>query len=165
MQPAEFTDLLDRASTCAVDFAQGMAIDRLPESLRYRVLLNQSCDDNATDREVVYPDDDDVVLDNLDAEDVVKSLCREGRCPVWINIRVEASAIDYTLLVLDCCGRFTDDASKMYYSHQGTGPFGIKSPVLPVGFKKGERFALRRVNRRGVIAAALRRIGRVKERS
>lgn len=41
-----------------------------------------------------------------------------------------------------CCGRFTSDPQKMYYSERGFGPFGIKSPDLPRDYTEGLQFEI-----------------------
>jgi len=72
-------------------------------------------------------------------------LCRDGRCPEWIDISVEAVGEGVTVFRLTCCGRYTADPGRMHYTRHGLGPFGVKSPVLPRGFREGERFSLKAV--------------------
>ena len=79
-------------------------------------------------------------LTRISAETVVALLHRDGRCPEWIDVSVEAIGTGFTLLRLLCCGRYTDDRKKMHYDDQGLGPFGIKSPVLPPNYVEGSKF-------------------------
>ena len=65
-------------------------MQELPIVIRYHVLLNQSCDDHATSDDVLYPEDDGKEIDRISAETVVALLCRDGRCPEWIDVSVEA---------------------------------------------------------------------------
>jgi len=141
----EFHQLLLTAGKNAASFAERYIVPRLPDRFRYHVVLNQSFDGNATPDEVLYPQDDgrDVVCDS--DRDVVALLCRDGRCPEWIDIGVEAIGEGFTLLRLLCCGRFTNDVEKMYYSKTGLGPFGIKSPYLPPDYVEGSRFDIPRI--------------------
>jgi hypothetical protein len=136
----EFHQLLLTASNNAARFAERYVTPRLPDNFRYHVLLNQSFDGNATPDEVLYPQDDgkEVVRDS--DKEVVALLYREGRCPEWIDVSVEAIGSGFTLLRMLCCGRFTNDLKKMYYSNRGLGPFGIKSPELPPDYVEGSRF-------------------------
>jgi hypothetical protein len=145
MTKPDFRILLIACSTLAVRFAQSMVTQSLSYDCRYHVLLNQSADHNATSGEVLYPSDDGKTFAQLKEEEVVELLCRENRCPEWIDISVEAVSDTFTLMRLYCCGRFTADLSKLYYANSGQGPFGVKSPNLPMGWTKGMQFTLKRV--------------------
>lgn len=142
MTRSEFVLLLERASASSLDFARRYVQNELSETLRYHVLLNQSCDDNAKPDERVYPEDDGREYPSLSADAVADLLVREGRCPEWIDVAVEMQADDHTRMRLLCCGRYTDDELRMYYTRQGTGPFGIKGPNLPPGYVEGTRFTI-----------------------
>jgi hypothetical protein len=150
MTRSEFIGFLAKASASSLDFARRYVENELPETLRYHVLLNQSFDGNAKPDERVYPEDDRREYPSLLAEAVADLLLRDGRCPEWIDVAVEAQAEDYTQMRLLCCGRYTDDQSRMYYTRQGTGPFGIKSPNLPPGYREGTRFRLPMVQPSGL---------------
>jgi hypothetical protein len=145
MTREEFLSLLTRASESALVFAQRYVENELPKEARYHVLLNQSYDNSASVDEVVYPKDELREFACLTQQQVADLLVREDRCPEWIDIAVEALAVDHTRLRLVCCGRYTADTSRLYYAHQGTGPFGIKSPNLPPGWAEGSKFRIPRV--------------------
>ena len=140
MTESEFHQLLLTASEHAVRFAERYVVQELPGTLRYHVLLNQSFDGNATSEEVLYPEDDGKDVVRVSAQTVVALLYRDGRCPEWIDVSVEAVGTGFTLLRLLCCGRYTNDRKKMYYDDQGLGPFGIKSPALPSDYVEGSKF-------------------------
>jgi hypothetical protein len=142
MTREEFMNLLITASVSAVNFASRYVENDLALELRYRVLLNQSCDQHAKADERVYPLDDGLEYPSLTAEDVTKVLWRDGWCPEWIDVAVEAQAVDHTQVCLRCCGRYTSDERRMYYAQQGTGPFGIKSPDMPYGYIEGTKFRI-----------------------
>lgn len=142
MTEADFRVLLTAASFMAVRFGQRYVTQTLPFDFRYDVRLNQPCDDHATGDDVLYPDDNDRVVSLATEADVVPLLYRDGRCPQWIDISVERIGVPYTELRLLCCGRFTDDGTKMYYSDRGLGPFGVKSPDLPPDFEDGTTFEI-----------------------
>jgi hypothetical protein len=142
MRAADFRLRLDAASFYATRFAATMVRDKLPYEFRYCVILNASHDKNPKEDEIVYPEDDDVIFEDLDANAVVGLLCREERVPQWIDIAVGFRERDHTLLSLLCCGRYHADDNRLSYFEQGTQPFGIKSPTLPPRDKDGARFRL-----------------------
>ena len=146
MTPAQFHILLVAASFVSLRLAQRYVSHDLPiGGFRYGVSLNQSHDAAATQDERVFPSDEGRIVEGLTEQEVVALLCRNGTCPEWIDIYPEAVGPGVTLFRLLCCGRFTPDPAKMYYTSRGLGPFGIKSPVLPPKFREGDRFALKAV--------------------
>ena len=142
MTESEFHELLLTASNEAIRFAKRYVAQALPSTAKYHVELNQSFDGHATSDEVVYPEDDGKEVTRVSAETVVALLCRDGRCPEWIDVSVESVGTGFTLLSLLCCGRFTSDPQKLYYSNRGFGPFGIKSPYLPRDYTEGSQFEI-----------------------
>jgi len=142
MTRSEFIALLNKATTAAMGFARTCVDNELPETVRFHVYLNQSFDGHATAEERVYPEDDGRELDCVSEEEVANAIFRDGRCPGWIDISVAAQSATHTQVDLVCCGRYTDNPRLMYYTARGMGPFGIKSPMMPVGFKEGTRFRL-----------------------
>ena len=120
MTESEFYTLLLTASYNAREFAERYVMQELPIVLRFHVQLNQSYDGSATAEEVLYPEDDGKEVDRISAETVVALLCRDGRCPEWIDVSVEAVGSGFTLLSLFCCGRYTDNRKKMYYDDKGS---------------------------------------------
>ena len=142
MTRSEFMSLLTKATRASVDFARRYVENDLPETVRFHVLLNQSYDGNANAEEHIYSEDDGRELPSVTSDGVAELLVRDGRCPEWIDVAVEAEGGDHTLMRLLCCGRYTADESRMYYTRQGTGPFGIKSPNLPFGYAEGTKFRI-----------------------
>ena len=142
MTEADFRVLLIASSFMAVRFAQRYVTQRLPFDFRYEAHLNQSCDDHASLDDVLYPDDSARIVTCNSETDVVELLYRDGRCPQWIDISAFRVGDTFTEMQLLCCGRFTHDRDKLYYTHGGTGPFGIKSPVFPFGYEEGTTFTL-----------------------
>jgi hypothetical protein len=140
-----FIEFLSKASMSSLAFARRYVENDLPDTLRYHVVLNQSYDGKAETAERVYPEDDGREYASLAAAAVADVLLRDGRCPEWIDVAVEAQADDHTRMRLLCCGRYTEDDSRMYYTRQGTGPFGIKSPNLPPGYQEGTKFSVPKV--------------------
>lgn len=145
MTRSEFMSLLAKATNASVDFARRYVENDLPETVRFHVLLNQSYDGNAGADDRVYPKDDGCELPSVTPDGVADALVRDGRCPEWIDVAVEAEGSDHTLMRLLCCGRYTNDESRMYYTRQGTGPFGIKSPNVPFGYAEGSKFRIPKV--------------------
>jgi hypothetical protein len=154
MTKDEFHKLLERASLAAIDFARQYVADELPKNLRFHLLLNQSCDDESTTDDRVYPEDKgkDIIEDTQ--ESVIKHLLRDGKCPQWIDVSVEATGNDFTLIELICCGRYTSDPAKMYYHDRGMGPFGIKSPVLPPDYDGKTKFMIKKKSNNKILGTA-----------
>jgi len=135
------------AARHARDFARGFVVEALPESMMFRVLLNQSNDDIEPLRtgEVVFPLDSaehrSQALRACDAQTVVDELWREGRVPEWVDLSVVDVEGGCTVVELLCCGRFTDDESLLYHRAEGRPPFHVTSPVLPPNHDE-KRFSL-----------------------
>lgn len=152
MTQDEFTALLMRCTVDCVAFCRGYVIDVLPDAVLYTVRLNQSCDVHPLhDDEVVFPEDSSVppgLLCGRSAQQTADLLWREGRIPEWVDMSVVDASSEHTHVGLLCCGRFTANAQRWYYAHRGNGPFGIKSPVLPVK-SNGNAPVKFRLNRHG----------------
>src|SRR5437763_1764388 len=132
MTRSAFMSLLTKATAASVSFARRYVENDLSETVRFHVRLNQSYDASTKADERVYREDDGREFSFVTSNRVADLLVRDGRCPEWIDIAVEAEGDGYTLIQLLCCGRYTPDETRLYYTRQGTGPFGIKSPNLPL---------------------------------
>jgi hypothetical protein len=99
---------------------------------KYNLILNYSHDLNCHEKFDTYPEDNGIIKLNLVEEEVVEILYRKNKIPVWIDINVLKSSSTSTTFRLLCSGRYTDSEEELYYHTKGTGPFGIKSPVLPI---------------------------------
>lgn len=137
-----FFELLMTSSKLAYDFAKNFVADELPVNFKYSVNLNESFDDRNSTLFGSFPDDNDKSVELIDAEEVVELLCRNNKIPVWIDISVEGIFNQQTVFRLLCAGRYSSAEQELYYVKNGTGPFGIKSPALPVDFVEGEKFKL-----------------------
>ena len=142
MQKDTFHEHLVRATGHSVEFARRYVRNRLPESFRYFVDLNQSYDGNPLEAgERVFPDDvarHGACVGPLSADHVVELLWRDGLVPEWVDVSVERADDTHTFIRLLCCGRFTDRAERLYYSDTDVCPFGCKSPVLPPGWSESD---------------------------
>lgn len=116
MDKETFSNRLQEVTRINRDFATRFVSNHLPDSNRYLVRLNQSCDDNLKTGEHVFPRDTDPVFP-LSAAEAVDLLCRENRVPEWIDISVERADSEHTYLLLLCCGRFTDDETALLPRH------------------------------------------------
>lgn len=143
MTSSEFQTLLAKATNIAFDFAKNYIVDDLPHNFKYNVQLNISRDDINLTQFDIYPNDNDKVIDLIDADKVVQVLNRKGKVPVWIDISVEFVHKNCTVFSLSCAGRYSDNEDEFYYSKNGTGPFGVKSPALPIDYIDGEKFILK----------------------
>jgi hypothetical protein len=145
MTKAEFNILLASSSRFAYDFAKNYVADDLPSDFKYTVQLNVSRDNPGLTQFDIYPNDNDKIVELITATQVVELLCRKDKVPVWIDISVVSIYKNFTVFSLLCAGRYSADANEFYYSKQGTGPFGIKSPVFPPGYKDdGSKFKLKK---------------------
>lgn len=143
MKKPDFHFLLLGASYAAFKFAEGMVRDTLTTEFRYNVFLNISNDSPELNQFDVYPEDAGKRHDMITAGEVAELLWRKEKLPVWIDISVESVVGDITVLRLLCAGRYSSDPEAYYYKAGGSGPFGIKSPVLPPDHSEGSRFKLR----------------------
>ncbi|MCD1117960.1 hypothetical protein [Chryseobacterium turcicum] len=143
MTKNEFLLLLRKSSMYSFDFAKRYVTDELPNDFRYSICLNVSYDEPNLTQFDLYPKDDNKKFKLIDENEVVELLCRKDKVPVWIDISVESVYKDKTILSLYCAGRYSDNENEFYYIKQGTGPFGIKGPIFPIGYKEGQKFKLK----------------------
>ena len=145
MTKTEFHTLLLDCSRHSFDFAKKYVLDNLPNDFKYTVKLNASNDDPALKQFDIYPNDNDKIVKLISATAVVDLLYRKDKVPVWINISVESIQKNSTVFELLCAGRYSADSNEFYYFKHGTGPFGIKSPTFPPGYKDdGSKFHLKK---------------------
>ncbi|WP_272151348.1 hypothetical protein [Tenacibaculum aiptasiae] len=144
MTKEEFSTLINGASFISFKFAQEFLKNKLIPEFRYDVYLNMSNDNPALTQFDIYPEDNERVETGLTYKEVVDLLYRKGKVPVWIDIAVHKSGRKITTFKLLCAGRFSNDKGEYYYQSRGTGPFGIKSPNLPIGYKEGKKFRLKK---------------------
>lgn len=143
MTKEDFLFLLLGASYASYKFAQSFVTDELPTDFRYDVHLSVSMDSPDLKQFDIYPEDNGKILKSLKDKEVMNLLCRNNKVPVWIDISVVSTKNQYTILQLLCAGRYSDNRREFYYEKNGSGPFGIKSPVFPVDYEEGTKFKLR----------------------
>ena len=134
MTQAEFERLLHRATTAAIDFARQFVTNMHPNQYRYYVVLNQSYDKRVASGDLTFPEDEGLKRIGLELGEVVELLYRQGRCPIWIDISVAAVEDNSVCIQLICAGRYTSNDATLYDVRSKMGPFGIKSPTLPIGY-------------------------------
>ncbi len=142
MTREEFLFHLKGASLIALKFAENYVKDKLTTDFKYNVILNASTDDINLAAFDIYPEDTGTIQLDLTDNDVVELLYRKEKVPVWIDINVLKSSRKTTTFNLLCAGRFTNNKEEFYYNRNGSGPFGIKSPKLPMDYKEGKKFKL-----------------------
>lgn len=140
MDRNQFAQRFAAAATQARSFAQSLVLESLPESLRFRVLLNSSYDGNPLHPdERVFPEDGSIeqslALLRCSEAEVVELLWRDGMVPEWINLSVCARLPDATVLEALCCGRYTANAELLYHAHEGYPPFHVVGPPLPFDYE------------------------------
>ena len=139
----EFHSLLIHSSKIALDFAKTYVTDNLSDNFRYTIHLNVSNDDLNLKQFEVFPRDNEKVIKYNTAEKVINLLVRNEKIPVWIDISVEHAQKNATFFRLLCAGRYSAHENEFYYLKGGTGPFGIKSPDLPIDYIEGVKFNLK----------------------
>jgi len=142
MTKSEFQKYLVKSSFYAFEFANKYVNDELFTDFKYNLILNMSKDDDRDDKFDLYPEDNGVIKLNLSKNEVIEVLCRKEKVPVWIDINVLKTSKKTTIFNLLCSGRYTNIEEELYYYKRGTGPFGIKSPLLPNNYIEGEKFYL-----------------------
>lgn len=140
MTEQEFRALFRKAQNQAFDFAKSFVSNDLEEKFKFDISLNESADVPRVEDFDYYPEDDNKRFKNLTEEEIVKLLFRNKKIPVWIDINVKTVRGGYTIMNLLCAGRFSGDENEYYYKKRETGPFGIKSPIFPIGLKKDSKF-------------------------
>jgi len=143
MKKDDFTAYLLASAYWAVRCAQTVVKDKLTFDFRFDVELNASCEPlNDASYLRTFPADDGKKLEFQTYNEVADLLARDAHVPVWIDITVKKVVQGVTVFDLRCAGRYSSETKDYYYSDRGQGPFGIKSPPLPVGWRQGERFWL-----------------------
>lgn len=143
MTKPEFEILINGASFVSFKFATQYLKNKLVPEFRYDVYLNISQDDPSLTQFDIYPEDNGRIENGLTDKEVCELIYRKGKVPVWIDIAVHKSDRNTTTFKLLCSGRYSDDKEEYYYQSGGTGPFGIKSPNLPLDYKEGQKFKLK----------------------
>lgn len=142
MTKEEFRFHLNGASLVALKFAERYVKDKLTTDFKYNVILNASTDNESLTQFDIYPEDNGIIKLDLIDDEVIELLYRKNKVPVWIDINVLKSNRKSTTFNLLCAGRYTDNKEEFYYNMNGSGPFGIKSPKLPLNFEEGQKFRL-----------------------
>lgn len=142
MTKEEFNILLSECSKKAIDFASKYVSNDMPFKFKYDVRLNVSNDNPNLTQFDIYPEDNNKTYSAISHNEVVDILVRKNKVPVWIDIFVDSTKKDCTLIKIWCSGRFSDDSSHYYYNKNKTACFGIKSPNLPIEYREGEKFKL-----------------------
>ena len=142
MTKIEFQFHLVGATFMAHRFAKNYLINKLPIEFKYNVELNGSKDDPKLEQFDIYPEDNGIVKNGLSESEVIDLIFRNEKIPVWIDINVCKSDEVKTTINLLCAGRYSNDKKEFYYNHNGSGPFGIKSPILPSNYIEGTKFKI-----------------------
>lgn len=142
MTKQEFLSRLQGASLISLKFAERYVTDKLTDDFKYNVIFTPANYNDDLTKFDVYPEDEGVIKLSLTEIEVIDLLCRKNKIPVWINISVLKSSKKSTTFNLLCAGRYSDNEEEFYYNDNQLGPFGIKSPTFPIGYKEGEKFSL-----------------------
>lgn len=142
MTKQEFLSRLQGASLIALKFAERYVTDKLTDDFKYNVIFTPANHNDDLTKLDVYPEDEGSIKLTLTEIEVIDLLCRKNKIPVWIDISVLKLSKKSTTFNLLCAGRYSDNEEEFYYNDNQLGPFGIKGPTLPIGYKEGEKFSL-----------------------
>ncbi|CAC9977064.1 MULTISPECIES: hypothetical protein [Flavobacterium] len=143
MTKEEFLFHLNGASFVALKFAENYVKDKLTTDFKYNIIFTPPNVIGNMDQFDIYPEDEGIIRLNLTDKEVVELLYRKNKIPVWIDINVLKSSRKSTTFNLLCAGRYTDNKEEYYYNDNGSGPFGVKGPTFPIGYKEGKKFRLK----------------------
>ena len=143
MNKPDFLFLLLGASYASFKFAKEFVKNDLKSEFKYDLELNVSHDNPELKQFDIYPEDNEKKYFDLTEKQVVEILCRNDKVPVWIDIAVSKYDRRKTTFKLLYAGRYSNDKKEFYYTNGGSGPFGIKSPNHPFGYKEGTKFKLK----------------------
>ena len=142
MTQNEFLELLKKSSNQAIEFAKEYVTDELKSNYLYNVFLCKSDDDPKLIQFDIYSEEKGKTKKHLTDIELSKLILRKNKVPVWVDISVSYVEKEKTVFNLNCACRFSDDENEFYYVRNGTGPFGVKSPVLPAYFEERQKFKL-----------------------
>ena len=129
MTKIEFLFHLQGASFQALKFAEKHVKTELKTNFKYNVIF---ADENANPK---------MKLDLTDQQ-VVDVLYINEKIPIWIDINVLKSSRKETTFNLLSSKDYSNNKDEYYYNHNGSGPFGVKSPILPPNYEEGKKFKL-----------------------
>lgn len=144
MTKQEFLIRLKNSSIEAAKFAEHYITDKLTNDYKYNVIFTPANYNDDPSKFDIYPEDEGIIKLNLTDIEVIDLLCRKNKIPVWIDINILKSSRKCTTFDLLCAGRYSDNEEEFYYNDNQSGPFGIKSPTFPIGYKEGEKFSLKK---------------------
>ncbi|MFD2566934.1 hypothetical protein [Pseudotenacibaculum haliotis] len=130
MTKEEFLFRLQGASFLAMKFAENYVKNKLYTEFRYDVTL-------------IEPENRSKEFSEIKENEAVDLIFKEGKVPTWIDISVSKVTKKETIINLLCSKDYSKKKEDLYYTEGGSKPFGIKSPNLPIGYKKGEKFKLK----------------------
>lgn len=138
MTREHFQSLLSKATQDVLGITREFVSNKIPETFVYRIHLNQSYD-REPDGNILtsFPEDSESAQNGgifSKADEVVDLLLRNGSVPAWINVQIDEVEDERTIIELICCGRFTAEEERMYYTRWEMGPFGVKGPAIPPWF-------------------------------
>jgi hypothetical protein len=126
----KFLSLLADASERTVAITELRRSSRLSRNLRFRVALNRSHDDSAdAEFERTYPQEGHALHERESVDAVADLLWRDERVPEWIDPCVLDHHLDWTLIGLQCCGRYAADEPWLY-RHPPEGMLIFNVPTL-----------------------------------
>lgn len=116
MDRDSFKKLLLDSTNAALAFARKFVFNLVADNVGYVVEFN---------------DNVNVAMKCPTLEAAVDRLWHDGRIPVWIDINVHDVERRITTVWLLASERHVTEFSDTFYACRGTGPFCVKSPVIP----------------------------------
>jgi hypothetical protein len=143
MTKEEFLFQLQKASIGAAEFAEEFITNKVIRKFKYDVILIAPLESKGSDGFKEYPEGRSKKVFGVDMNRAADLIYQEGKAPIWIDISVSKVKRTTTILRLICSRDYSNKKEELYYLENGTEPFGIKSPFLPVDYKEGVKFKLK----------------------
>ena len=142
MEKEEFERLLLLATDRAKQFALNFIKNELPVENAYNLQLSIVDVDYNLAHFDAHIEGNKKIIKMANSGTVIAALLRDAKVPVWIDISVSEIIDEKTILNLLCANKYSENKEDLYYHQLGLGPFGIKSPNLPVDYIEGVHFKL-----------------------
>jgi len=143
MKREEFFFQLQKATNKAAEFAEEYIINDVVRNFKYNVTLISPLKIKETNGTKEHIEQEPEKKFGVDIHKAVELIYRDGKVPRWIDINVIKTKRRVTIVKLVCSRDYSGKKEDLYYTLNGTEPFGIKSPLLPADYIEGKKFKLK----------------------
>lgn len=111
-----FKALLRKATGEALEFARRFVFNRIADNVRYDIAFRDECEE---------------AMRYMGVDAVVDVLWQDKRIPRWIDVKVKGIEHGTTIISLRVSDEYVACYDETLYAECGTGPFGVKGPIIP----------------------------------